>query len=82
MDLLPGEPRKTRVVDLEAEVVEELGEALAVGLLFVDAEGEGLDAAEEEERVEGGEGVADAVDGEGDSLFEFFLSIGDRKATR
>lgn len=69
MDLFAGVTGETRVVDLEAEVMEVLGDEVGGGLLLVEAKGEGLDSAKEEERVEGGEAVADGVDGEGDALF-------------
>lgn len=56
------------VVDLEAELVQVSGDDMACCLLAVEAEREGLDAAEEEEGVEGREAVSDRVDGESDSL--------------
>jgi hypothetical protein len=68
MDLLAGVTRKTRVVDFEPEIVEVLGDEVGGRLLLVETEGEGLDSAKEEEGVEGGESVADGVDGEGDAL--------------
>jgi hypothetical protein len=68
MNLLAGVSRESRVVDLEAKLVEVLGDELRGRLLLVETEGERLDAAKEEERVEGGETVADGVDGKGDSL--------------
>ena len=68
MDGLARVTGQTRVVDLEAELVEVRGHDVARGLLAVETERKRLDAAEEEERVEGRETVSDRVDRERDAL--------------
>lgn len=61
---------QTRVAYPKAVGLEELGDALGVGLLLFEAHFEGLDAAEEEPGVEGGEAAASAIDGEVESVAE------------
>ena len=60
--------RQSGIVDFEAELVEVVGDQDRVGLLLVDAEREGLDAAEEQEGIERRETIPDRVDREADAL--------------
>lgn len=60
--------RQPGVIDFEPELVKVVGDEDRVGLLLVDAEREGLDAAEEQEGVERRETVSDRVDREADTL--------------
>lgn len=55
---------QARVAHAEAVGFEEFGDALRVGLLLLEADLEGFDAAHQEPGVEGGEAAAGGVDGE------------------
>lgn len=68
VDLFARVACEARVVDFEAEGVEILCDEDRRRLLAVEAEGEGLDSAEEEEGVKGRETVSDGVDCKVDSL--------------
>jgi hypothetical protein len=72
VNLPPGRVGEAGKVDAEAEAIEKGGDEAGGGLLLVEPEGECLDAAEEEEGVEGGQAVADRVDDVGDPLGDVF----------
>src|SRR5699024_5946176 len=52
------------IPDAEATRLKKLSNSLGVGLLLLHANGKGLDAPHEEERVVGGEPAASGIDGE------------------
>lgn len=68
MDFAPRVVRQARVVHGETELVQELGNSHCAGLLAVHADRECLDTAEQQERVEGAEGISDRVDHMGHAL--------------
>ena len=61
---------QTGVVDRKAETVEHVRYGHGARLLAVHADGECLDATQEEETIEGGQSIADGVDQEAELLYK------------
>ena len=53
---------EARIVDMKTQCVEVFSNGICSGLLPVHAESEGFNSTEEEERIDGGEGVSNSID--------------------